>query len=299
LPALDETLFKIDGQLKKIRQGLASGDESGVLDFLKREVNPLLSHLEDDEFQPAIQAYRSQLDPVFGVVYRKRKDFETSLALINNMISSYLNETQGSAQEMFPHYFEKYQTDGIEYTIYLGSSLNRNKPFNVFHLKNFRIWQLLVACEIEKRMEQLKPSLKTDLDITQLILVHNQPLTIRFRPDEKQFDVDGAYDIRYEIIKKRIDKATVKVTGERLTQPRKIAVIYNQQEVAEEYTRYFAFLAARGVITGHVEELELEELPGASGLRALRVEVAKTATVTKSRSLDLIPDLELALQLHN
>jgi hypothetical protein len=299
LPVLDETLFKIEAQLEKISYGLASGDENSALEFLKREINPLLLHFEqEDEFKKDIQRYRSQLDPVFGVVYRKRRDFEDSLSMINNMISLYLNEAQAPAQEMFPHYFEKYQTDGVEYTIYLGSSLTKNKQFNTFYLKNFRLWQLLMTCEIEKRMAQLKPELKISLDITQLILVHDQALSIRFRPDEKQFDVDGAYDIRYEIIKKRIDKATVKTTGERLTQPGKIAVIYNQPKVEEEYKRYFEYLAGKNVISNKVEELELEELPGANGLRALRVEVTQMEKISKRSSKDLIRDIESALQLH-
>ena len=297
LPLLDETLFKTDYQLEKISFGLASGDESSALDFLKREINPLLLHFENDpEFKADIEKYRSALDPVFGVVYKKRRDFEDSLGMINNMISSYILEAQVAAQEMFPHYFEKYQTDGIEYTIYLGSSLTKNKKFNTFYLKNFRLWQLLLSCEIERRMEQLKPQLKIGLDITQLILVHDQALSIRFRPDEKQFDVDGAYDIRYEIIKKRIDKATIKVTGERLTQPGKIAVIYNQQKVAGEYKRFFEYLAAKNIISENVEEVELEELPGATGLRALRVEVIKTQK-GKRFSQDIIKDIELALHL--
>ena len=299
LPVLDETLFKIEAQLEKITYGLASGDENSALEFLKREINPLLLHFDqDDEFKKDIQRYRSQLDPVFGVVYRKRRDFENSLSMINNMISLYLNEAQVPAQEMFPHYFEKYQTDGVEYTIYLGSSLTKNKQFNTFYLKNFRLWQLLMTCEIEKRMARLKPELKIKLDITQLILVHDHALSIRFRPDEKQFDVDGAYDIRYEIIKKRIDKATIKTTGERLTQPGKIAVIYNQPKVEEEYKRYFEYLAGKNVISNKVEELELEELPGANGLRALRVEVTQMEKVSKLSSEDLIRDIESALQLH-
>jgi hypothetical protein len=154
-----------------------------------------------------------------------------------------------------------------------------------------------MTCEIERRMVELKPQLAIDLDIAQLILVHDQALSIRFRPDEKQFDVDGAYDIRYEIIKKRIDKATVKTTGERLTQPGKIAVIYNQPKVQEEYKRYFEYLAAKNVITANVEELELDELPGANGLRALRVEVTKAEKLSKLSSKNLIRDIELALQL--
>lgn len=298
LPVLDETLFKIDGQLKKIVAGLASGDETSAVEFLKREINPLLElFYAGPEFSGDIQQYRDRLDPVFGVIYKKRRDFENSLAMINKMISGYLNEAEVAAQEMFPHYFEKNQTDGIEYTMYAGTSLTKNSSFNTFYLKNFRLWQLITASEIEKRMEQLKPELKVDLDITQLILVHDQPLSIRFKPDEKKFDVDGAYDIRYEIIKKRIDKATVKFTGERVTQPGKVAVIYNQPKVEDEYRRYFEYLASKNVISNKVEELELEELPGANGLKALRVDVILTEKLSKVTSRQLIRGIGSALQL--
>lgn len=298
LPMLDEILFKTDIQLENISYGLAAGDESSALEFLKREIHPLLSHFDSEpEFAAQIAKYRASLDPVFGVVYRRRREFENSLGMINSMISNYLNEAQVAAQEMFPHYFEKYQTDGIEYTIYLGTSLTRNKKFNPFFLKNFRLWQLLLSCELEKRMEVLKPDLKIPLDITQLILVHDHALSIRFRPDEKQFDVDGAYDIRYEIIKKRIDKATIKNSGERLTQPGKLAVIYNQDHVREEYRRYFDYLSARQIIGGNIEDLELDELPGATGLRALRVEIARGERDANHMSEDLLKDLSAALQL--
>jgi hypothetical protein len=243
LPLLEEVMYKIDEHVARINNGLASGDESNVLEFLKHEVNPLA--------------------------------FEESLGLINKTISGYLDEAQIAAQKMFPHYFEKYQTDGVEFTMYVGSSLVQNQKFDTFYLKNFRLWQLMVMVEIDKKISHLRPKLKNDLDITQLILAQEQPISIRFRADEKQFDVDGAYDIRYEIVKKRIDKAHIKNSAERLTQPGKIAVVYNQAKAADEYRRFFEYLASRKLIAPQVEELELEELPGANGLRALRVQVLR------------------------
>src|SRR5207237_545652 len=82
---------------------------------------------------------------------------------------------------------------------------------------------------------------------------------IRFRFDEKRFDVDGAYNVRYEIMKKRIDKAVVLGTTERLTQPGKIAIVYSQAAEAAEYRDYIAYLQAQGYLQGEVEKLELEE----------------------------------------
>ena len=155
----------------------------------------------------------------------------------------------------------------------------------------------MLMCDIDMRMEELKPRLQNNLDITQLILVHDQPLSIRFRADEKQFDVDGAYDIRYEIVKKRIDKALIKNTRERLTQPGKIAVVFNQAKTEEEYRRYFNYLRDKNLITGDVEFLQLEELPGANGLRALRVEVKKQPIKNGVVSGDMLKDIQQSLVL--
>jgi hypothetical protein len=107
-----------------------------------------------------------------------------------------------------------------------------------------------------------------------LILVQHIPLAIRFRFDEKRFDIDGAYNMRYEIVKKRIDKALIKGSDERLTQPGKIAIVYAQPREAQEYRDYIAYMQAAGELTGEVETLALEDLPGAQGLQALRVTVA-------------------------
>ena len=90
--------------------------------------------------------------------------------------------------------------------------------------------------------------------------------------DEKQFDVDGAYNIRYEIIKKRIDKANIKGTDERLTVPGKISIVYSQDKDAVEYMKYIKYLQSKNFL-GKVEKLELEDLQGVYGLKALRAEV--------------------------
>ncbi|MGC3948358.1 MAG: GAF domain-containing protein [Chryseolinea sp.] len=299
LPVVEEVISKGDEQMKKLGRGLASGDENNVLEFLKFEIAPLLDHFQaEPALTQHITDYRAKLDPVYGVVYQRRKTFEESLATINNMIGSYLDEAEGSAQEMFPHYFEKFRTDGVEFTLYVGNSLVREKKFDAFYLKNFHLWQLMTMIEIDHRMDALKPKLKNTLDITQLILVHDQPISVRFRPDEKRFDVDGAYDIRYEIVKKRIDKANIKSTGERLTQPGKIAIVYYTSKVADEYKRYFQYLAGRKLILPTVEDVELEELPGVSGLRALRIQIAKSPSVESDEHIDLLKDIEEALRIN-
>ncbi len=296
-PLVEEVIYKAEEQLKKISRGLASGDESNVLEFLKTEINPLLEHFElHESLKEFIANYRSRLDPQFGVVYRRRKSFEKSLSVINQAIALHLDEAEEEAQTMFPHYFEKYKTDGVEFTLYVGSSLVKDQSFDTFHLRNFHLWQLLTMIGIHQKIAAIKPTLENELDITQLILVHDQPISIRFRPDEKQFDVDGAYDIRYEIVKKRIDKAYIKNTGERLTQPGKIAVVYNQTKVEEEYKRYFKYLVSKKMVNGKLEVLELEELPGANGLKALRMQISPDIQEARLHE-SFLQDVEEALRL--
>jgi hypothetical protein len=204
-------------------------------------------------------------------------------------VASYIDLEEQAAQGMFPHFFEKQKTDGVDYTIYLGGALREDGLFDPLYLKNMRLWQLMVACGVALRVERLKSGLPVGLDITNLILIQHAPLSIRFRSDEKRFDVDGAYNVRYEIIKKRIDKAIIRGTTERLTQPGKIALVYSHPSEAAEWREYIEYLQRLGYLTSDVEELELDELQGAQGLRAMRVsvdlanrelDVPSTATVT-------------------
>jgi hypothetical protein len=132
----------------------------------------------------------------------------------------------------------------------------------------------MITCGMAVRAHQLRDRLPIPLETTHLILIQHAPLSIRFRFDEKRFDVDGAYDIRYEIMKKRIDKALVQGTTERVTQPGKVALIYSQPGEALEYRAYIEYLQSLGYLSGGAEQLDLEELQGVQGLRALRVQVA-------------------------
>ena len=275
LPILDELKFYVTKNLKRLHEGLLTGDEANIYDSLKREVEPLFEYLaaHTPELRPIITSYWNNIDPKLGILYKRRQDFEISVTTLNDAVSDYLDEEEEKAQSMFPHYFQRYKTDGVEFNIYVGSTLVQDKPFDLVFLKNLRLWQLLTMVEITRRTHALKATLPVPLDTTQLILIHGQSLSIRFRQDERQFDVDGAYNIRYEIIKKRIDKATVLGTGERLTQPGTLALVYVQTREAVEYYEYIDYLQDRSLLEPGVEELELEELQGVKGLLALRVKV--------------------------
>jgi hypothetical protein len=274
-PFLGELKYRIDKRIEDVKIGLASGDEASVTEFLGREVEPTFEELMG--FGPgvmhAIEKYHQAIDPQMGVVYRKRKEFEESVSALNETLSSHLDKEQADAQSVFPHYFEKHQTDGIDYIIYVGASMTEADKLNPFYLKNLALWQLVVACGMAWNTERIKPELKVPLDTCHLILVNHTPLSIRFRYDEKRFDVDGAYDVRHEIIKSRIDKAVVKGTRDRLTQPGRIAIVYSQAEEGLDTQRHIEYLQANGSLLDDLEFLDIEDLPGVRGLKALRVGV--------------------------
>jgi len=275
LPALHELGYRIDKHIGQIERSLNSGDEVRIIAFLRAHVESLFNYLGEfgREVRARIDAYRSALDARLGTVYRQRRLFEDSVTRIAETISSQLDREEQAAQDMFPHYFEKQKTDGVDYQIYVGASLLEDGRFDPICLKNLRLWQLMLTCGIALRAHRLRDQLPVPLETTHLILVQHAPLSIRFRFDEKRFDVDGAYDIRYEIVKKRIDKALVAGTDERVTQPGKIAIVYSQPAEAQEYRSYIEYLQNLGYLTGDVEDCALGELQGVQGLQALRVTV--------------------------
>jgi hypothetical protein len=274
LPIYEELIFRITAFLNHIKEGLNAGDEVNILEFLKKDIYPVFSHLKksDTSIAVLVDAYMERLDTNLKVVYERRKAYEDSVMLLNNRLANHLDKKQEEAQAMFPHYFERYKTDGVEYNMYIGQSLVKDASYNNLYLYNLRLWQLQTMYEMEQIAYTARKEMNHDLQVASLILVHSNPLAIKFRMDEKQFDVDGAYNIRYEIIKKRIDKAHIKDTDKRLTVPGKIAIVYSQDKDASEYVKYIKYLQAKKQF-GKLETLELEDLQGVSGLKALRVEV--------------------------
>jgi hypothetical protein len=193
--------------------------------------------------------------------------------MINKKLAKSIDKKQNEAQKMFPHYFERYKTDGVEHNLYIGESIVGDGSYDPIYLNNLRLWQLQVMCDMENIHYKLKPDLPVPLDVTSLILVYNTSLAIRFRMDEKRFDVDGTYNARYEIIKKRIDKSYVKGSRERLTQTGKLSIVYSQKQDELEYLKYIAFLKSKGYFTNNIEIVDLDGLQGVSGLKAIRAEI--------------------------
>jgi len=277
-PLLKELLYKVDKYCTGATESLLSDDEMVIYSFIENEVNVFLKHLRHIKpgLKKDIDEYFSALDPERNIIYHHRRQYEESITRINDVLDRFIDQEQALAQQIFPHYFERYITDGIEFNIYIGQSLAPRQKFDELYVHNLKVWQLTLLAKAVKLSSALEKKLSLPLQTTQLILAHSIPLSISFRNKERKFDVDGAYNIRYEIIKKRIDKVHIKESDERLTQPGKIAIVYSQQKELNEYLEYIEFLQHEKLLTDSVEHLELEDLQGISGLKAVRVEVNMT-----------------------
>lgn len=275
LDLIDKILFNCKDWIQRVDDFISSSEEALLNEFLELEVYPMLKHIEKGH--PAtsdiIQAYFESIDPKTGIAFQNRRTLETSMQFINTSVSEYLEEAQQTLQQSYPCYFAKFRTDGVEYDIYIGQDIAPDIPFDLLYLKNIRLWQLTAMVEVARLTNSLVSQMPRALLTTQLIFIHSNPIDISFRNDERRFDVEGAYNIRYEVVKKRIDKVLVKGTDERLTQPGKIALVYFNAYEANEYIEYIKYLQQQGFLQDDLEMLELDELQGVSGLKALRVGV--------------------------
>jgi hypothetical protein len=188
-------------------------------------------------------------------------------------LNDFFENAADELQQIYPCYFEKFRTDGVEYDIYVGQSIAPKIAFLKEHLQKMKRWQLESMIKVVQLTHELKPAMAYPLQTTHLLFVHPQTIDISFRKDERRFDVEGAYNIRYHIIKKRIDKVSILDSDERLTQPGKIALVYFDERDAQEYMEYIKHLQEQNLLLYDLEELELESLQGVNGLKALRVGV--------------------------
>jgi len=274
LPIYEQFIFQINQYLEDLKSNFQVDSERHISLFIDYEINPLLVHLEVLEpLKELIKAYRNSVDSQHKVLYQNRKNYDDTIASINLEMASLLDKKQVEAQMMYPHFFERFKTDGVEHNMYIGESITKEESFNLIYLYNLRLWQLQVMCEMENAYYQMRSNFPIQLEVASMILVFNQPLSISFRMDEKRFDVDGTYNARYEIVKKRVDKAYIKGTQERVTEEGKMTIVYSQKEDEIEYLRYIKFLQAKRYLGNELEIVELEDLQAVTGLKAIRVNI--------------------------
>lgn len=275
----EKFLLALDIFKNELNHEIKADTEQRFQRLLREEIHPFLQgKLEiktSREIKSKIKDYFLQIFAQTDLFYNHRKNLDDSITLVNRKLADMLDESQVKAQQIFPHYYERFKSDGVEHNLYIGHTIAPDLHYTFKVVHKLRYWQLKTICRMEHEFQSFKKDLPIPLDIASLIFVYNEKIDIRFRMDEKRFDVDGAYNSYYEIIKKRLDKAHIKDSSERITAPGKITIVYFGMENQKEYLEYITKLQKKGVLQHDVEFLKVEDLQGITGLLALRVSLCQ------------------------
>jgi hypothetical protein len=272
LTILDELGLRVRKRIEQYERAWNAGDEATADRFLTEDVEPVLERMTAGRADLVSVLDACRASDGEGAALRADA-YEASRRAINRAVSDVLLAEEADTQRLFPHYFELTRTDGVEHSMYIGPSIAPDRPFDLAYVENLRLRQLIAACAVAREVRRLGETLPMPLAIAQLVVVQHAPITLRFRADEKRFDMDSPSGVRFELLKKRLDKARVKGTEERITQPDQIAVVYSTDAEEAEYRRYAEYLAAQGQIEAEPKRLEVEDLPDAAGLKMLQLRV--------------------------
>jgi hypothetical protein len=220
----------------------------------------------------AIQAYKAASNNEHKGIYQARADYDQLIGKINAILRETWEHWQNRMQQISPHYCDIETTDGIDHMIYAGKSID--PKFSKFQLRSLRYEQLRAVCDCARSALKFQADYDSTLNVTHLVLVQDSTVDIfHDETTEKLFDVRGTRDTRYEIVKKRIDKAIDEHTQQRITQPGMLTLVYSTTEELDEYQQYLHYLTREGWIDSEQERGTVEPLQGVTGLKFIRVRI--------------------------
>jgi hypothetical protein len=91
--------------------------------------------------------------------------------------------------------------------------------------------------------------------------------------DEKRFDVDGTYNARYEVVKNVLTKQTSKEQRKELLKRENHHCVFPQLR-RNRIPKVYQVLQFKGILEPTIEQFDVEELQGVSGLKAIRIKVS-------------------------
>ena len=279
LTAEDETVANFTQKIvywrNRIKENVPIDEEADLRHFLEKEsLNTVKQLAKNNQLDESIaENYDVAVSTKDGAFHLFHNKYEESLQQLNSILKELLYRAEEDLQKRVPHYFEKFQTDGLEYNLYAGKSIRPLVEFPMNAQETIISWQMDIMLEMALAAYNNKHRLTVPLETTQLILVHENKVDISYRIDERHFDVQGSYSIRYEVVKKRIDKVHLYNSTERLTQPGTIAIVYTHANSISTYLKKIDDLIEREYLLPGVAYLDLEQLQGIGNLKAIRVKI--------------------------
>ncbi len=264
----------------RLSTDIQAEDEVTAFDYLDTEVHPYFDYFAQVSAgaRQAIALYRQACDNPHHCIYTARDRYDQAVQSITQTLRNCWDHWQTRMQGILPHYCDTEVSDGIDHMLYVGSDIDPR--FSPFHLHSLRYEQLRALCACARTCLEPDPDLEIPLFVTHLLLIQNITVDIfHDETTERVFDVMGTRDTRYEIVKKRIDKALDGASGdgcavaERITQPGMLTLVYSTESEWREYRHYVRYLQRESWVSTEVVMGEVEPLQGITGLKFARLTV--------------------------
>ncbi|MEM9008107.1 MAG: GAF domain-containing protein [Cyanobacteria bacterium P01_F01_bin.86] len=273
------TQFQTDllDHIAELRASVTVDAEVTLLRYLQKNLEAHFGFFRtcSEDAAAAIAAYEAAKDPEQNCVYTARALYDQNIQNINQSLRDTWHRWQRTMQSVTRHYCDIEATDGIDHMLYAGAAIDGT--FTDFHLRSLRYEQLRAVCDCARTGFRLRDEHQTELRITHLVLVQDSTVDITHDENtERLFEVRGTRDTRYEIVKKRIDKAVDSRTQERITQPGCLTLVYSTNEEWKEYQEYVRYLQREGWVGSDIEQGSVEPLQGVTGLKFARVQVLES-----------------------
>ncbi|HIK19059.1 MAG TPA: GAF domain-containing protein [Leptolyngbyaceae cyanobacterium M33_DOE_097] len=271
---IDQLRLDLLEQIHHLNEPVTVDAEVSLVRYLRDNLEVYFDYfaLAGAEAQAAIAVYQAACDNPQNCVYRARAAYDSTVGKINAMLRETWERWQKRMQRISPHYCDIEATDGIDHMIYAGQSIDLK--FGSFQLRSLRYEQLRAVCDCARTSFRIQQECNTNMEVTHLVLVQDSTVDIYHdETTERLFDVKGTRDTRYEIVKKRIDKALDEETKARITQPGMLTLVYSTEEEWSEYQQYLRYLVREGWIEPVTERGAVQPLQGVSGLKFARVRV--------------------------
>lgn len=267
--------------IERLQHQITVNAEVTELRYLREHLEIYFEHFAQtgEAAAAAIAAYRLACDNEHHCVYQARAHYDALIGTINTLLRETWEQWQVRMQQISPHYCDIETTDGIDHMLYVGRAID--PKFGDFQLRSLRYEQLRAICDCARSALTLQARCQSQLQVTHLVLVQDATVDIfHDESTEKLFDVRGTRDTRYEIVKKRIDKAIDQETQDRITQPGMLTLVYSTGEEWEHYHVYLRYLMREGWIDTPIEQGTVEPLQGVTGLKFARVRVLPDPCLT-------------------
>lgn len=260
--------------IRQMQEGVTVDAEVSRLRYLRDHLEIYFDYFAQcsETAIAAINAYRDACANDHECVYRARTRYDGMVNTINTLLRETWERWQESMQRITPHYCDIEATDGIDHMLYAGASIDLK--FGSFQLRSLRYEQLRAVCDCARTAFRLLEKHSTHMQVTHLVLVQDATVDIfHDETTERMFDVRGSRDTRYEIVKKRIDKAIDEQTNTRITQPGMLTLVFSTEEEWTEYQQYLRYLMRENWIDSQIDRGTVQPLQGVSGLKYARVRI--------------------------